>query len=177
VIAALEQEKKSLHDRMLRIAADFENYKKRSKREHDDAAHRAREQVLRELLPIADNLERALAHSAGGDPGSILDGVRLVLRQLGGALEKLEVRPITVVGETFDPNLHEAIQQVESAEHAPGTITTELQRGYTLAGRLLRPAMVVVSKAPPAPAEAAPPETAEPSTDAAPNPPGEPEKN
>jgi molecular chaperone GrpE len=142
----LENEKKELHDRLLRTAADFENFKRRTKKEMDDAATRGREQLLKELLPALDNLERALKHAPPGDPLAV--GVQQTEKQLLQALEKFGVVRFTSVGKPFDPAQHDAIQQVETTEHAPGTVATEFASGYMLGQRLLRPAMVGVAKAP-----------------------------
>ena len=102
------------------------------------------------MLPVVDNLERAIEHAVssaeGGSPGPIVDGVQLVLRQFATAFERLEVTPIEAMGQPFDPNLHEAISQLES-DQPPGTIIQVLQRGYRSADRLLRPTLVVVAKA------------------------------
>ena len=154
-LATLEKEKKDTYERLLRSAADFENYKKRVRREIDDTLLKAREQVLREMLPVVDNLERALG-AASGDGGSVLDGIRLVLRQFGSALEKFDVKAVEAVGKPFDPAIHEAISQVEDKDQPAGTVVSEMQRGYTLGPRLLRPAMVAVSRRP-AGADASPP--------------------
>jgi molecular chaperone GrpE len=148
----LEQEKRELHDRLLRTAAEFENFKKRTKKEMDDAATRGREQLLRELLPAIDNLERALKHAPPGDPLAV--GVQQTEKQLLQALEKFGVTRFSSVGKPFDPAQHDAIQQVETAEFPPGTVAQEFASGYMIGPRLLRPAMVAVAKAPPA---AAPP--------------------
>lgn len=142
----LEQDKRDLHDRLLRTAAEFENYKKRSKKEADDAATRGREQLLKELLPAIDNLERALKHAPPGDPLAV--GVMQTEKQLLQALEKFGVVRFTSVGKPFDPSMHDAIQQVETSEHPPGSVALEFASGYTLGQRLLRPAMVAVAKAP-----------------------------
>jgi molecular chaperone GrpE len=146
-IAALEKEKKETHERLLRTAADFDNFRKRSRKEAEDARQKGMELVLRDMLPVVDNLERALA-SMPPDGGPVVEGVRLVLRQLLGALERLEVKSFVSVGEPFDPARHEAIQHVETAERPPGTVHVEMQKGYLMGARLLRPAMVGVAKAP-----------------------------
>ncbi len=155
-IAQLEKEKQETFDRLLRTTADLDNFRKRSRRELDDARVDARTQVLREMLPVVDNLERALEHAGGAESTAegIVDGVRLVLRQFVQAFERMDVAPFEAVGQPFDPNLHEAVGQVETAEVAPGAIAQELQRGYKIGGRLLRPAMVVVARPP---AEPSPP--------------------
>jgi len=157
-IATLEKEKKDNWDRYLRAAADLENMRKRTKRELEDARFDTKNKVLKEMLPVVDNLERAIEHaSAGageGEPATkaIVEGVQLVLRQFQSAFERLDIKPIEALGQPFDPNLHEAISQQESDE-TPGTIVQVLQRGYRAGERLLRPTLVVVAKAKAAPAE------------------------
>jgi molecular chaperone GrpE len=146
-IAALEKDKKDNWDRYLRTAADLENLRKRQRREVDDAKLESKGRVLKEMLPVVDNLERAIEHAtvqAGTNP--IVEGVQLVLRQFLTAFERLEVTPVEAAGQPFDPNLHEAISQQES-DAAPGTVVQVLQRGYKSGDRLLRPALVVVAKA------------------------------
>ncbi|HEX8953304.1 MAG TPA: nucleotide exchange factor GrpE [Polyangia bacterium] len=142
----LEQEKRELHDRLLRTAADFENFKKRTKKEADEASIRGREQLLKELLPALDNLERALKHAPAGDPLAV--GVQQTEKQLLQALEKFGVVRFAAVGKPFDPSLHDAIQQVETNEYPPGTVAQEFASGYMLGPRLLRAALVAVAKAP-----------------------------
>ena len=147
-LAAAEKEKKENWDRYLRAAADLENLRKRQKREVDEAKTDAKGKVLREMLPVVDNLERAIEHAttqAGTNP--IVEGVQLVLRQFMSAFEKLDVVPVEAANQPFDPNLHEAISQQDS-DQPPGTIVTVLQRGYRSGERLLRPALVIVAKAP-----------------------------
>jgi molecular chaperone GrpE len=146
-IASLEKEKKDNWDRYLRAAADLENLRKRQRREIDDARRESKGRVLKEMLPVVDNLERAIEHAtaqAGTNP--IVEGVQLVLRQFLTAFERLDVTPVEAAGQPFDPNLHEAISQQES-ESPPGTVVQVLQRGYKSGDRLLRPALVVVAKA------------------------------
>jgi molecular chaperone GrpE len=146
-IADLEKDKKDNWDRYLRAAADLENLRKRQRREIDEAKLESKGRVLKEMLPVVDNLERAIEHAtaqAGTNP--IVEGVQLVLRQFLTAFERLEVTPIEAAGQPFDPNLHEAISQQES-DAAPGTVVQVLQRGYKSGDRLLRPALVVVAKA------------------------------
>ncbi len=147
-VAKAEQERKDAWDKYVRSVADLENQRRRSKRDMDDAKADARTRVLKEMLPVIDNLERALAH-ASDDSSPVVEGVRLVLRQFSTALERCEVTAVTAEGQPFDPNLHEAIGQQES-DAAPGTVITVLQKGYRLSDRLLRPAMVVVARARPA---------------------------
>lgn len=146
-LAAAEKEKKENYDRFLRAAADLENTRKRQKRELEDAKFETKNKVLKEMLPVVDNLERAIEHAgAGGEKNPILEGVQLVLRQFTAAFERLDVTPIDALGQPFDPNLHEAISQQES-DQPPGTVVQVLQRGYRAGERLLRPALVVVAKA------------------------------
>ncbi|HEY2744226.1 MAG TPA: nucleotide exchange factor GrpE [Polyangia bacterium] len=142
----LEKDKRELHDRLLRTAAEFENFKKRTKKEADEASTRGREQLLKELLPAVDNLERALKHAAPGDPLAV--GVQQTEKLLLQALEKFGVVRFASVGKPFDPSMHDAIQQVETNEHAPGVVAQEFASGYMIGQRLLRPAMVAVAKAP-----------------------------
>jgi molecular chaperone GrpE len=149
-ITTLEAEKKDERDKLLRIAADLENLRKRQRREVDDARNDTKMRVLKEMLPVVDNLERALqATSAekGSENDAVFDGVRLVQRQFHQALERLEVTPIEAEHQPFDPNLHEAISQQETSDHPPGTVVAVLQRGYKSGDRLLRPSLVVVAKA------------------------------
>jgi len=146
-VASLEKDKKDNWDRYLRAAADLENLRKRQRREIDEAKLESKGRVLKEMLPVVDNLERAIEHAtsqAGTNP--IVEGVQLVLRQFLTAFERLEVTPIEAAGQPFDPNLHEAISQQES-DAPPGTVVQVLQRGYKSGDRLLRPALVVVAKA------------------------------
>jgi molecular chaperone GrpE len=146
--ATLDREKKELWERLVRTTADLENFRKRTRREIDDAKLEARARVLKEMLPVIDNLERAVAHAETGVPAAaVVDGVKLVLRQFAQALERGEVMPIEADGQPFDPAVHEAISQIETAEHPPGTVVQVYQRGYKIGDRLLRPALVVVAKA------------------------------
>ena len=145
-VSKSEQAVKEAHDRMLRTAADFENFKKRTKKELDEAQSKGREQVAKDILPVLDNLERALKHAAADDP--LAKGVHMVEKQLLSALEKFGVARFSALGQPFDPAQHDAIQQVETTEVAPGTVAQEFAPGYTVNGKLLRPAMVAVAKAP-----------------------------
>jgi molecular chaperone GrpE len=139
-----------LKDQLLRLAADFDNFKKRSRRELEDVRKMAREDVLRELLPVFDNLERATAHAAQAtDVTALSEGIGMVMRQFQDTLGKLGVERIQALGVPFDPAVHEAVQHLETAEHAPGSVAVELQAGYRAGDRVLRPAMVVVAKPPP----------------------------
>jgi molecular chaperone GrpE len=150
-VATLEAEKKDNWDKFLRATADLENFRKRSRRDVEDARISSASNVLKEMLPVMDNLERALQHAADatGEAAAIRDGVKLVMRQFTQALAKCDVAPVEALGKPFDPNLHEAIQQLPTADYEPGCVAAVLQTGYTIKERLLRPAMVVVATAPP----------------------------
>ena len=149
-VAALQIERDEIKDRMLRIAADFENWKKRAAQGADRRGRAARESVLHDMLEVVDNLERAAGAQVNGvvDGAAVLKGVNLVLRLFQQKLERYEVKPFEVNGQPFDPRVHEAISRVESADVASGTVATELQKGYRIGERLLRPAMVSVSTGP-----------------------------
>ncbi|GAC1609174.1 MAG: hypothetical protein NVS4B10_24670 [Myxococcales bacterium] len=137
---------KEEHDRLLRTAAEFENYKRRAVKEKEDARKYGTESLLKDFLPVADNLERALEHAEQHDPRQVLEGVRLVQKMLDAALGKHGVVGFSAVGQPFDPSQHEALMQAES-DVAPGTVVQEMARGYRLHDRLVRPAAVVVAKA------------------------------
>jgi len=143
----LQKDKRELQEQVLRVRAEGENFRKRLQREKDDFVRFAREGFIRDLLPVKDNLERALAH-AEEDPASIVDGVKLTLEQFTSILKGMGVEEIASRGKPFDPACHEAMAQVEKDDCDPNTVVDELQKGYTLHGRLLRPAMVTVAKAP-----------------------------
>lgn len=148
-LAAKELEAKNNYDRFLRQVAELENFKKRTSRERDEAIRFANESLIKDLLPVVDNLERAVAHASGGGNGKpIVEGVEMVLKGLLDAMAKHGVTQISAVGQPFDPSKHEAMAQVESAEHEPNSVVDELHKGYMLRDRLLRPALVSVAKAP-----------------------------
>ncbi len=140
------QERDHLLDRLARLQAEFDNYRKRSAREQQDFRDYALAEALKSLLPVLDSFDRALAHRAGGE--EFAAGIELINRQFHDALAKLGVQPIEVQGEPFDPNLHQAVQMVESDEVEDHHVLDELQRGYKLKDRLLRPAMVRVATHP-----------------------------
>ena len=159
--AALAVERDEMKDRMLRVAADFENWKKRARKEQSDAVSSAREAVLRDILEVVDNLERAAGAAKPGGDGvvdgaAVMKGVALVLRLFQQKLERYEVKPFEVTGQPFDPRVHEAVSKVENAQVPAGSVAAELQKGYRVGERLLRPALVSVStgpKAQPEPSE------------------------
>ena len=145
--ATLKAEIARLKDQLLRTLADFDNFRKRTRREIADAERVAREDLLRELLPVFDNLERASQHAgAATEIQSLTDGIQLVMRQFLDTLAKLGVERVVTVGQPFDPAVHEAVQQVESADLPPGCVAQELLAGYHVGDRLIRPAMVVVAR-------------------------------
>jgi molecular chaperone GrpE len=150
-IAALETERDETKDRMLRIAADFENWKKRARKEQSEGEARVREGVLKDMLEVVDNLERATsAYAENGkiDGAAVLKGVNLVLRLFHSKLERYGVRTFEAKGQPFDPREHEAISQIATADVPPGSVAQELQKGYRIGDRLLRPASVAVATAP-----------------------------
>ena len=140
----LRRERDGLQDRLLRTAAEFDNYRKRMDRERRELADYTAGEVISELLPIIDNLERALQAAAEDDP--LRKGVELTHRQMLDLLRKRGVKPIEALGADFDPNFHQAVIHEESTEHREGEVMAELQRGYVVGDRLLRPAMVKVAK-------------------------------
>jgi molecular chaperone GrpE len=149
-IASLEAERNDTKDRMLRIAADFENWKKRARKEQTDAEGRVREGVLKDMLEVVDNLERATsayvnAENGQVDGAAVLKGVNLVLRLFQSKLERYGVKPFDAKGEPFDPRLHEAISRIPTDEVPPGNVAAEMQKGYRIGDKLLRPAIVAVA--------------------------------
>lgn len=130
------------------MAADFDNYRKRSRRDIADAERRVQEELLTKLLPSFDNLERAASHAeSAADVKALAEGLKMVMRQFTDTLSNLGIERLESVGKPFDPAEHEAVQHVQSNEVPPGAVVQELQAGYRWQGRLLRPALVVVSKA------------------------------
>lgn len=141
-------ERDKLKEQLLRTAADFDNFRKRTRRDVQDANRRGVEDTLREVLPVIDNLERAVtAAGQATEVASVAEGVRMVLRQFEEIAARMQLARIPTVGERFDPAVHDAVQQVPSAEHAPGTVIMEVMPGYAVGERLLRPAVVVVASA------------------------------
>jgi len=140
------EECKSLNDKYMRLAAEFENYKRLSQRDQRDQVRYGNEQILKELLPVVDNLERAIkAAKDTGGPNALVQGVELTLKQLAGTLTKFGVQPIDSVGHPFDPTAHQAVSQVASNTVPHQHVAEEYQRGYRLHDRTIRPAMVSVS--------------------------------
>jgi molecular chaperone GrpE len=160
-VDALVLERDDLKNQLLRSRAEFDNYRKRVAREAEQARLRAAESLLRDLLPVVDNLELAVQHADEG-AGSLAEGIRMVVRQFHDVLRRAGVEPISAVGETFDPSVHEAVMQAPSAEVAPNTVAQEFQKGYRLGEYVLRPARVVVSSGGPEDGSEGERETAEP---------------
>lgn len=150
--ARWQAERADLLDKLTRRQADFENYRKRVERERAETYSRAAGDLVAPLLPVVDNLRRALdaeAHVQADESREFrhfLQGVELIYKQLNGVLETLGVTPVPTVGQPFDPHVHEAVATVESDEYGPDTVTEELARGYRLGDKLIRPAMVKVAK-------------------------------
>jgi len=142
----LAAEKAELQDMLLRRQADFENYRKRAERDRSDFLQFAGMEFVRELLPILDDFERALQTKCASL--SYSKGVELIYTRLYEALKKLGLEPMETVGQTFDPNLHQAVEKVETDQAADQSILGEFQKGYTFKGKLLRPAMVRVAVRP-----------------------------
>lgn len=152
---ALQAERDQFRDQLLRTAADFDNYRKRTRREIDEAKTRGRDDAVKEILPVFDNLERAVqAAKSAQTVGSVVEGVEMVLKLFADTAERMGLTRVKAVGERFDPAVHEAIQQQETDAQPPGTILTEIVPGYMVGQRLLRAAMVVVARKPTAKSEA-----------------------
>ncbi len=149
-VDTLTQEKAALYDQLLRRQAEFENYRKRVERERTEAHHKARADLLVELLPVLDNFERALVslQTSGADAAGLRHGVELIHRQFKDALTKFGLQPVEALGQTFDPHLHEAVTIEATDEHKENTVIEEFERGYKLGDRLLRPAKVKVASSP-----------------------------
>lgn len=147
------REAKETHDKMLRVAAEADNARKRMLREREDSLKYGQEKVFRDLLPVLDNLRRSLDSISSDNAvlGTIRQGVEMVYKQAHSVLASYQVLPFNAVGTPFDPTLHEAINQEVCDSSPPGTVIGETQKGYLIHDRLLRPAMVVVARANPAP--------------------------
>lgn len=141
-----EQRIAELEDRVLRTVAEFDNYRKRTGRQHQELIRNANERLLLDMLEVVDNFERALQHVENVvNDDSLQRGAELIYAQMTDLLSRYEVKPIEAVGNTFDPNLHEAVMKVDSDEHPEGVVTMEISRGYTIGDRVLRHSKVGVS--------------------------------
>jgi molecular chaperone GrpE len=148
-VQAISAERDQIREQLLRTAADFDNYRKRTRREIEDAKQRGKDDAIKDVLPVFDNLERAVAAADSAQTiTSVIEGVKMVLKLFEDTCERMGLTRVKTVGERFDPAVHEAIQQVETDAHPPGTILTEIVPGYLFGQRLLRAAMVVVARKP-----------------------------
>jgi len=147
-LESLEQEAKASYDRFLRVSAEFENYKKRAAREMDDFRKFANENFVKAMLPVIDNLDRAIETSSRDQQAnsSVVEGVSMTIKEILKVFEQFNVQSFESLGKTFDPNFHQAVMQEETEDYLENTVIHELQKGYMMHDRLLRPAMVVVSK-------------------------------
>jgi molecular chaperone GrpE len=149
-LAQAQAEAARLKDAWMRTAADFDNFRKRTRRELDEARRNGREDLLRVLLPVFDNLGRAIQSAQRStDLKAMSEGLAMVQRQFVEALGREGISKVPTVGQAFDPGMHEAIQQVETDEHPAGTVIAEVQPGYMQGDRLMRAALVVVARAKP----------------------------
>ena len=145
-VDVLKERLKESEDKLLRVAADFDNFKKRTAREFENLVRFANENLITKLTDTLDNFERALDHAKNStDSGNFHQGVKLIYESLKGVLEKEGLKPIKTLGEEFDPNFHEAISQKESDEHPEGIIIDEISKGYLLNGRVIKAPKVIVS--------------------------------
>jgi molecular chaperone GrpE len=157
ILSAKDEEIAALKDKWLRAVADHENYKKRVKRDIDDAVNRKTQGLLTSFLPTVDNLERALEiaepvatqvpRELAGNLEQVVKGLRMVRDEFLGGLKKQGIEPVPAVGVPFDPAIHDALQQIDSPDHAPGVVIREFEKGYKLGDRLMRPARVIIAGA------------------------------
>jgi molecular chaperone GrpE len=150
-VAEARAEAAETYDRLLRLSAEFENYKKRMQRQAEDHRKYANESIIKDLLSVVDNLERAVnaSQQSNSEAGAcMLEGLEMTLNEIRKVLKKYHVEPVEAVGQPFDPTYHEAVMQQPSEDHPDNTVIQEMQKGYMLHDRLIRPAMVVVAKAP-----------------------------
>jgi len=144
-LAAKDKEARDNWDRFVRERADLENYRKRVSREKEELLNYGNKSLIEEILPVVDNMERALAHASEDGLAAVVEGIRMTHGMLVAALRKFGVTPIEAVGTPFDSAFHQAMAQVPTDEYPPNTVIEEYQKGYLLKERLLRPAMVTVS--------------------------------
>jgi molecular chaperone GrpE len=146
-LAAAKEEARTHYDKLLRVMADFDNFRRRNEREKQEVIRYANEELVRELLSVLDHMDQALSHikqNSGEEAKNLALGVELVAKQLMGTLEKYGLKGIDAVGQPFDPKVHEALQIVDAEDAAPGTVVAQHRRGYMLGDRLLRAALVDV---------------------------------
>jgi molecular chaperone GrpE len=147
VVAGLKRERDDLYDRLLRKTAEFDNYRRRLERERREQSDQAVVDLLGQLLSVVDDFDRALTVDAGPEAGAYRKGVELIHAKMNDVLRRYQVRPFETIGTKFDPNIHQAVVQEQSPDHPEGEVIGELQRGYMMGDKLLRPAMVKVAKA------------------------------
>jgi molecular chaperone GrpE len=147
-LQAAERQAEESYDRLLRVSAEFDNYKKRTAREMQDVVKYATEKMAKELLVVVDNLERAIEAAGAGrtEDDPLVKGIHLTLSEVLRILERHKIQPVKALGEPFDPTFHQAMMQEEVEDQPPNTVVREMQKGYVMHDRLLRPSMVVVSK-------------------------------
>lgn len=146
-LSEAKAEAQRFKEQWMRSAADFDNFRKRTRKELEDTRKAGREELLKDLLPVFDNLERAmLSAERATEVKPVSDGLKMVLRQFTDTLGRSGITKVPTIGHPFDPSMHEAIQQVETEDAVPGTVTAEVQPGYLQGERLVRAAMVVVAK-------------------------------
>ena len=144
-VATVESVKAEMMDRVLRLQADFDNYRRRTRQEQSALGAFVTQNLIKELLPVLDNLERALASRPAEDPSGFGSGVEMVFRQLYSVLEKQGISVVETTGAMFDPMKHEAILKEEDSDQPDGTVVQELQKGYSVGGKIIRPALVKVA--------------------------------
>lgn len=142
-----KEKAKESEEKFVRLYAELENFRKRSAKEKEDLNRFAHEQVIKDLLPVLDDLERALSHASDADASGLIEGVEMVRKHMATAMEKYGLQAFDSLGEPFDPHSHEAVSQEERADFPPNHVVKEFRKGYRLHGKLVRPAMVAVSKA------------------------------
>lgn len=146
-LTLLQQERDDLQDRLLRSAAEFDNYRKRTERERRELSDAVAADLIRDLLPVIDDMERALAASSPAADPALRSGVELIHKQLLEAIRRRGAEPLNVVGEDFDPSWHEALASEPAGDRRDGEVVEEIRRGYRMGSRLIRPALVKVAKA------------------------------
>jgi molecular chaperone GrpE len=161
-IERLRQEAAEMRELAQRKQAEFENYRKRMERERIELARYAGADVVKEVLPVLDNLERALRAAGGASEQQIRDGVAIIHRQLQEILTRMGLSEVESQGKPFDPHIHEAVNQIETESHPDGTVLEVFQKGYLFKDRMLRPAMVSVARAPSSPVDGTPQAESEP---------------
>lgn len=145
-LEALETQKKELEDRVMRQMAEFENYRKRTEKEKSQMFEMGAKSVIEKMLPVVDNFERGLASISEDQRGPVYEGMNMIYKQLMDELDKLGVKPIEALGQEFNPDLHNAVMQVESEEFEEGIVAQELQKGYTYRDSVVRHSMVAVAQ-------------------------------